>query len=59
MTRSECKIGTWVSFKQDYEVSGKIISKVDSCGYVMVQGPDEETSDGVYNVHISDLEKDE
>jgi len=59
MKKEDCKIGVWVSFKQDYEVSGKIVGKVDKSGYVNVQGPDEETSDGMYNVHISQLTKED
>ena len=57
MCKEDVKVGMWVFFKQDYEVSGKVVSKPDRNGYVNVQGPDEETSDGMYNVHYSQLEE--
>ena len=54
MKKEDCKVGMYVSFKADYEVSGKII-RIDNDGWCDIQGPDEETSDGMYNVHCSYL----
>ena len=59
METQSIKKGDWVSWKADYEMEGKVLTNPDKQGWVDIQGPDEETSDGVYNVHISQLTKED
>ena len=55
MKKEDCKPGVWVDGKQDMEFTGKILTKPDKNGYVDIQGPDEERSDGIINEHYSRL----